>query len=159
MIIWLCMHVSLSHLKKLFVYFNFKYSTFFNILSRLETLYIILLWCHSWKILFQVFVVIFLPFLLIQKIGFITINTKKMPSQQISPSKSRVANPSKNQDTKLHQNRYVDPGENGNANRIEEKLRWIFTRLYCVYQFYSAPVAKFIVYMVGCFLLLIFLLF
>lgn len=103
--------------------------------------------------------VVFLPFLLIQRIGFITMYKKKMPSHQIGPSKNRVADPGKKHDTKLHQNRYVDQGENGNANKIKEILRWIFNRLYCVYQFYSAPVAKFIVYMVGCFLVLVFFLF
>lgn len=82
---------------------------------------------------------VFLPFLLIQGIGFITIKKKKTSTQQFFPCQKKNADQKKN----------LDPVQSQNHNNETGQFGWIFNMLYCAYRFYTAPVTKFLVYMVG----------
>lgn len=81
--------------------------------------------------------VILFPILLIQRLGFIIIKPK---TRQISPGQNEAPKPDHKRNSKPGQTR-----ETGQSNLKD--------MLYSAYRFYCAPVTKFVVYMVGLFLL------
>lgn len=116
--------------------------------------------------------VIFLPILLIQRIGFITIKPKKRKPKQISPFLGGAPKPGQSQDKTPDQNRKLKPGQNGDSKPGQSQDQKPGQNgdsrpgqhrhpgqsnhkdmLYSAYRFYCAPVTKFVVYMVGLFLL------
>lgn len=100
--------------------------------------------------------VIVLPILLIQSIGFIIIKPKKRTSKhskQISPSQNGAVDQGQNR----NQN-WDDPnpksGQNGDLTQKRTQSNKQ-DMVYSAYRFYCAPVTKFAVYMVGPFFILL----
>ncbi|CAG2246289.1 TRPM1 [Mytilus edulis] len=90
----------------------------------------IALYTPTWR----VGIAVVFPMLIIQNIGFITIQQKNTNSQQNKPNQHRV-------NCAPHQNTEIN-------NTKETKGNAFLGMLYCTYLFYVSPVAKFFFYMI-----------